>query len=677
MRTAIAHPSSNRDEEDTIPLLSTVVPSRWQRQAALTVILVSLAIFLGITNYAKTPLPPVLAFLPAYESAYITVSLITAILVLGAFGVERSTAVLVLASAYFFDAAMALGHMLSFPRLFAPTGMLGAGPQTTAWLYFLWHAGFPLFVIAYALLRNSPRDRLPEYIRPSAAVASMIAFPFVTAIGLTLLATRGQNLLPEIMQGDVDAPLKGTVALVVWLLSIVALAGLWRRQLRSMLDLWLMVTVCVWLFNTLLAAVLNHGRFDVGWYAGRIYGLIAVSILLATLLMQNGGLYLQLVRARVHDRLRSTQQLSDSNARFSAIFNGIADAVITIDAHGVIENINPAGERIFGYSADQMVGRNVSMLMPEPYANAHDGHIADYLRSGMSKIIGVGREVLARRRDGSSFPAWLTITEIAIPGRKTFAGVIRDLTAQRHAEKIANDRQVELAHLHRLYTAGELAAVIAHEINQPVSAIVNYGEASLLQLRRGQLDPDRLVGNIQGIVLQAQRVGKITRELRKFLIRAQENQRDPVDLNAVVTAVVELLTPQARANAVRLKSKPAATPITVLGVDVQIEHILVNLVHNAIQAIAASGQAEGTITLRTIAEIGGIAHLIVEDDGPGFKGTAPERLFERFYTTKPNGLGMGLAICQALVSEYNGKIWAESGATGGAAFHVTLPQQEG
>jgi PAS domain S-box-containing protein len=676
MRTATAHPSSNRDEEDTIPLLSTVVPGRWQQQAALTVIVVSLAIFLGIANYAKSPLPQVLAFLPAYESAYIIVSLITAILVLGVFRVEHSTAVLVVAAAYFFDAAMALAHMLSFPRLFAPAGMLGAGPQTTAWLYFLWHAGFPLFVIAYALLRNSPRDRLPEHIRPSAAVASMIALPFVTAVGLTLLTTRGQDLLPVIMQGDLDAPLKGTVALVVWLLSILALVALWRRQPRSMLDLWLMVTVCVWLFNTLLTAVLNHGRFDVGWYAGRIYGLIAVSVLLAILLMENGGLYVQLVRARVDDRKRSTQQLSDSNARFSAIFNGIADAVVTIDAHGIIENINPAGERIFGYSADEIVGRNVSMLMPEPYANAHDGHIADYLRSGVSKIIGVGREVLARRRDGSSFPAWLTITEIAIPGRKTFAGVIRDLTAQRHAEKIASDRQVELAHLHRLYTAGELAAVIAHEINQPVSAIVNYGEASLLQLRCGPLDPDKLLGNIQGIILQAQRVGKVTRELRKFLIRDQEKLREPVDLNAVVKAVIELLTPQARANGVRLMFKSTETPITVLGVDVQLEHILVNLVHNAIQAIAASGQAEGTITLR-IAEVGGIAHLIVEDDGPGFKGPAPERLFERFYTTKPNGLGMGLAICQALVGEYNGKIWAESGAKGGAAFHVTLPQQEG
>ena len=176
--------------------------------------------------------------------------------------------------------------------------------------------------------------------------------------------------------------------------------------------------------------------------------------------------------------------------------------------------------------------------------------------------------------------------------------------------------------------------------------------------------------------MQAQRAGQVIRDLRKFLTRDEHRKRETVELNALVHTVLDLLIPEARANGVRLEFKPAAAPLTVMVSDVQIEHVLVNLVQNAIEAIRGAGKSGGTITLRIAAEPGGMAHLSVQDDGPGFSGEGiPEGLFERFYTTKPDGLGMGLAICRAIVEAYNGKIWAECPAEGGTLFHFILPQQ--
>jgi signal transduction histidine kinase len=302
-------------------LLSTMPAASAEQRRALAVVIVSTAIFAAAAPFAKQQLAPLPAFLPAYQSALIVNDLVTAVLLLGQFGILRSRALLFLAGAYLFSACMALAHALSFPGLILPAGLLGAGPQTTAWLYFLWHAGFPLLVIAYAL---APHDRAaPVAGDARRAILGCIGLVLALACGLTLLATVGHDLLPTIMAGNRDAPAKVVVATAAWGFSLAALPLLWRRRPHSVLDLWLMVVMCVWIFDIALASVLNGGRFDLGWYAGRIYGLLAASFVLIVLLLENGVLYARLSRAYAAERQRSAQ-LDAANQELDAFSHSVS-----------------------------------------------------------------------------------------------------------------------------------------------------------------------------------------------------------------------------------------------------------------------------------------------------------------------------------------------------------------
>ncbi len=277
--------------------LSTQPAERRDRQLALTTLLVSIAIFFAAVPFAKIPLAPVPAFIPIYESALVICDLITAVLLLGQFSFLRSRALLVLASGYLFDAFMAVFHALTFPGLFAPAGLLGAGPQSTAWIYMFWHGGFPLFVITYALLNRRQGDTRQAPRKLTATVLACAGAVLAAAGGFTLLATAGQDALPSIMQGNHYTPLMILVVTSAWLISFFALALLWWRRPHSFLDLWLIVVMSAWLFDIALSAVLNAGRFDLGFYAGRIYGLLAASIVLMALLIESGLLYSRLARA--------------------------------------------------------------------------------------------------------------------------------------------------------------------------------------------------------------------------------------------------------------------------------------------------------------------------------------------------------------------------------------------
>jgi len=300
------------------PFLSTLSPEPGDRRAASLVFIASLVVFAAAAPYAKLPLPQVPAFLPFYQSAFVIIEVITAVLLFGQYNILRSRALLVLAGGYLFSAAMAVCHALSFPGLFAPTGLLGAGPQSTAWIYFMWHGGFPLFVIGYALRKDGGLES--KSIRHPRSPVLFHAFAaFALAGVLTWLATSGQDSLPVIMAGNMDAPAKVAVATTVWMFSLIALLALWRQRPHSLLDLWLMVVMCVWIFDSALAAVLNHGRYDLGWYAGRIYGLLAGSFVLMMLLLENGKLYARLAGSHEREVGRSaelqllTAQLESAN----------------------------------------------------------------------------------------------------------------------------------------------------------------------------------------------------------------------------------------------------------------------------------------------------------------------------------------------------------------------------
>jgi signal transduction histidine kinase len=272
--------------------LSTLPASARERRAALLVVLVSFGIFLLAAPFAQVKLPEVWAFIPSYQSALLVTDLITSVLLFAQFALLRSQALLVLAGGYLFTAFMAVPHALSFPRLFAPEGLIGAGPQTTAWLYMIWHAGFPLAVIGYALLRDSPRARRPAI---AAALTCVIALASVCAAAL--LTTAGHALLPAIMRGDGYTLTLPIVTGTVWTLSLMSLLVLWKQRAYSVLDVWLMVVLSAWLFDIALSAMLNAGRFDLGFYAGRVYGLMAATLVLLVLLIQTGAVYARLARS--------------------------------------------------------------------------------------------------------------------------------------------------------------------------------------------------------------------------------------------------------------------------------------------------------------------------------------------------------------------------------------------
>ena len=284
-------------------ILSSMPAGRDEQRFACSVIVASTLVFLVLAAFARMPLPQVPPFIPIYQSALVINDAITAVFLLGQRQFSQTNALNLLAGGYLFTALMAIMHALTFPGLFSAAGLLGAGPQTTAWLYMFWHGGFPLFVIAYARCGTAER---PSRWGGTGLVASA-GLVFALVCGFTLTATLGQRILPAVMQANHYTPAMIVVVSGVWLLNLTALLMLARRKPYSVLNLWLIVTMCAWQFDIALSAALNAGRYDLGFYAGRIYGLLAASFVLIVLLTQNSRLYAQLVKLRESDRAKAQE----------------------------------------------------------------------------------------------------------------------------------------------------------------------------------------------------------------------------------------------------------------------------------------------------------------------------------------------------------------------------------
>ncbi|HEX6720212.1 MAG TPA: response regulator [Burkholderiaceae bacterium] len=303
--------------------LANAPASRGERRLALWTVVLSTALFVLAASWATLQLPPVWAFIPIYESALILSDVITAVLLFGQCRIARSRALLVLAGGYVFTAAATTAHALTFPGLFSATGLFGASAQTTAWIYMFWHAGFPLVVIAYALMRDRPIESMASRAN---GVGRQILLTCALAVGAAALFAVWSIAggLPPIMQGNRYTSTMLSVVSLVWAASVLALAALWwRRRPFTVLDLWLAVVMCAWLFDIALAAVLNGGRFDLGFYTGRVYGLLAANFVLARLLLENGVLHAELLNAHAIEQRRAAQlqvlmqQLQTANAQLS------------------------------------------------------------------------------------------------------------------------------------------------------------------------------------------------------------------------------------------------------------------------------------------------------------------------------------------------------------------------
>ncbi len=319
-RHASGAPPGARTARLVISLI-TEPPSQSERRFATLAITASLILFVALAPFANLPAVRVELFLPIYESVLAMCDLMTCLILLGQFGIARSAALLILAGGYLFSAAMALMHELSFPGLFTPSGLLWAGGQTTAWLYFFWHLGFPAAVIAFAL--RASREAAtgpPPHARWSVAAALLGALGLAAL--MLVLSTAGAHFLPRLMNGDQDRPAKYAVAWVTWLATLAALPLLWRRARFSGLDLWLLVVIVAWSCEFAQAAVFNAGRFSFGWYTGRIYGLVACSLLLTVLILESGKLHRHL--AESHAAEREQRQLAERRSRE---LNRLADSL--------------------------------------------------------------------------------------------------------------------------------------------------------------------------------------------------------------------------------------------------------------------------------------------------------------------------------------------------------------
>ena len=406
--------------------LSTTPAGLGERRLAFAVVLVSIAIFLAAVPFAKLPLLPVAAFIPIYESALVINDLITAVLLFGQYRFLRSRALLVLASGYLFTAFMTVAHGLSFPGLFTPTGLLGAGLQTTAWLYMFWHGGFPLFVIAYALLGDlnaKPPDRPSGHVHIT--VLSAVAVILVTVCVLTLLVTIGHDAFPAIIINNRYTPAMIAVVSSVWVLSLLALIVLWRRRPHSLLDLWLMVVMCAWLFDIALSAVLNGGRYDLGFYAGRIYGLLAASFVLMVLLLENSRLYARLVELHASEHLKKIE-LAAVNKELEAFSYSVSH-----DLRAPLRSIDGFSRIVLDNCADKLDAQNVGYLQRARAASQRLGLLID----DMLELSRVARAELKYGRVDLSALVRLVADELrgAQPERSVTITIAPDVAAQGDA----------------------------------------------------------------------------------------------------------------------------------------------------------------------------------------------------------------------------------------------------
>jgi|HubBroStandDraft_1064217.scaffolds.fasta_scaffold48436_1 signal transduction histidine kinase len=512
-----------------------------ERRLAAAAVVLSLVTFVAAVPFAEVKLPQLMGFIPDYESTLAVNDLITAALLYGQFTIARSRGLLVLASGFLFIALMTVCHTLTYPGLFLEGRVLGTSIQSTVWLYMFWHAGFPLAVVCYALLKDDGASRT------DAGVSSAILLSFAVVVALvallTALAAAAESLLPPLMQGKVHLPLMIFTVAVVWSLCLLALVTLFVRRPHSILDLWLMVMLCAWLCDIALSAMLNAGRFDLGYYVGRLYGLSASTFVLGSLVLETVTLYRRLARSLDVER--------------------------------------------------------------------------------------------------------------------------------REREHRMREMRSELIHVSRLSELGQMVSALAHEVNQPLTAVGNYLRASLRLIDMG--DTTRARPALAKAASEVTRASEIVRRLRDF-IRKRDSEKCAEDLGPMIEESVALAVIGTDRPGVRVELRLHPQASTALVDKIQIQQVLLNLIRNAVEAMA--GSAHQSLVIATLPSADAMVELSVADSGPGLPPEVRAKLFQPFVTTKSTGMGVGLSICHSIIEAHGGRLWADDNSDTGTVFRFTVPQRE-
>jgi len=410
----------------------------------------------------------------------------------------------------------------------------------------------------------------------------------------------------------------------------------------------------------LYVAWTGHGELDLGDAIN-----VAVYLGMACAMSFGGELF-----QRMRDRARFVNEsLRAREAHLRSILDTIPDAMIVIDEAGVMQSFSQAAERLFGWGPDEVIGKNVKMLMPSPYRESHDGYLLRYLDTGERRIIGIGRVVVGERKDGSTFPMELAVGEMQSGGGRYFTGFVRDLTERQQTEARLQELQSELVHISRLTAMGEMASALAHELNQPLSAIANYLKGSSRLLKGETVPRERLADAVDKAAEQALRAGEIIRRLRDFVARG-ETERRVESLPKLIEEASALALVGAKEHGVRVNFRFAPGIDLVLADKVQIQQVLLNLIRNAIEAM--EGVRKRQLDIRIDPAADDMAQISVVDTGAGIGPEVAEQLFQPFVTTKRSGMGVGLSISRTIIEAHGGRIWTEPNPQGGAIFRFTL-----
>lgn len=363
-----------------------------------------------------------------------------------------------------------------------------------------------------------------------------------------------------------------------------------------------------------------------------------------------------------------------SDARLSSVLNTAVDGIVVIDDKARILVFNAACERLFGFDAGEVVGRNVSIIMPDDYARHHDQYVRHYLSSGEARIIGIGREVRGRHKNGKEFPVELSVGEAMTPEGRQFVGILRDLRPRKIQEERLNRMQSQLVHFARVNAMDEMGAAIAHELNQPLTAVMLYLQAVNRKVETGddRID-EKVLSILDKTIREAKRAGQIIQRMRQF-VEKREAERKRVEVPAIIDEALELVLLGQYTLSVRV-IRDDEENLPLVEVDpVQVQQILVNLVRNALEVIKTSG--DGWIRISTRRESDDLL-IEVLDSGPGIPQAQLRNLFRAFSSTKKKGLGLGLAISKSIAQSHGGDLTVDPGGDGrGAAFTLRLPIEQ-
>jgi two-component system sensor kinase FixL len=390
------------------------------------------------------------------------------------------------------------------------------------------------------------------------------------------------------------------------------------------------------------------------------------------------------IDALTHGQQRIVSQLRDANDDLAAsqaelqsrqaflrcVVTTIPDAIVVIDDKGIIQSFSGNAERIFGFTGREVQGRNVSMLMPGPHRQDHDSYLTRYLATGERRMIGMGRVVVGRRKDGTTFPMELSVGEVLLEGNRQFIGFVRDLTEHHEREQLLHEAQSELLHMSRLSTMGQMASTLAHELNQPLAAITNYLQGSRRLLEH---DPGARSAQLREALdkasEQALRTGEIIRRLRDFVARGETEWRIE-SIKRLVEEISALALVAAKEQSVQVVFQLDPSVDLVLVDKVQVQQVLLNLLRNAIEAMETCDRRELVVSTTPAAD--NMIAVSVADTGPGIDPQIASQLFQPFVTTKRQGMGIGLSISRTIIESHGGEITMEPNSGGGSIFRFTL-----